>query len=294
MALVLRQATQADVQRIISISTHVWDGEDYVGGVIDEWLADPRGAAIVAVVDGTVAGFGRWVQLWRGYLWMEGLRVDPTYRGKGIATALTRYLFETARLQNATSVALSTYLDNQSAIHVIEACDFQRVASFIYAEAGKTSPARECARLSPEVQLLDTGTALDFISRSAFMRASQGFFPHGWRFLPFAAAPEAVFARMRHILGVRRGSQVVALLCAGHPLRRQQEFTIDFVDGEPEAVETLVCHAIALARGARTVEVMLPYAAAQPVAGLPIITRLGFERWTQGEPDVFVYESTQF
>lgn len=294
MALVLRQATQADVQRIVSISTQVWDGEDYIAGVIDEWLADPRGAVVVAVAEGEVVGYGRWVQLWTGYLWMEGLRVDPAFRGQGIARALTRYLCEAARLQGAERVALSTYLDNTAAIRVTEKDGFQRVASFIYTEAKTTVPACTHEQLSPHVQVLDTGTALDFISHSAFMRASQGFFPHGWCFLPFAAAPEAVFARMRWILGIRRGSQVIAMLCSGHPRRHQQECTIDFVDGEPEAVEILLRHALALARRSRTVEVMMPYTAPQPLAALSILTRFGFELEHRGEADVFVYEKTQF
>lgn len=294
MALVLRQATQADVQRIVSISTQIWDGEDYIAGVIDEWLADPRGAVIVAVSKGEVIGYGRWVQLWPGYLWMEGLRVDPAFRGQGIAKALTRYLFETARLQGAESVGLSTYLDNAATMRITEACCFRRVASFIYTETKTTAPVCAHGQLSPQVQVLDTGTALDFISHSAFMRASGGYFPHGWCFLPFAAAPEAVFARMRWILGLWRGSQVIAMLCSGHPRRHQHEFTIDFVDGEPEAVEILLHHALALACKSRTVEIMLPYAAPQPSVALPILTRFGFELEHGGEADAFVYEKTEF
>ncbi len=290
MALVLRQATQADVQRIVAISTQIWDGEDYIAGVIDEWLADPRGAVIVAISDGDLAGYGRWVQLWPGYLWLEGLRVDPAFRGRGIAQALTRYLLETARLQGADRVALSTYRDNAAAIRVTESSGFRRVASFIYTEAKTTAPVCAHAQLSPHVQALDTGTALDFISHSAFMRASGGFFPHGWCFLPFATAPEVVFARMRWILGLRRGSQVIAMLCSGHPRRHQQEFTIDFLDGEPEAVETLLRHALALAHGARSIEVMIPHATPEPLPALPLLTRLGFELWYGGAPDTFIYE----
>jgi len=292
MDLVLRQAIQTDVPQIISISAKVWDGEDYIGAVIDEWLADPRGGVIVAVSGRTVVGFGRWVQLWPGYLWLEGLRVDPAWRGAGIARTLTHHLLEVCRLQSADRVALCTYLGNDAIIHLAGSCGFRRAASFTYAEAGPTSLARAQARFSPEVKPLDTGTALDFIGNSAFMRASGGFFPHGWRFLPFTIAPEAVFARMRWILGVLRGSQVIGVLCAGHLLRHRQEFTIDFVDGEPEAVEVLLRHALALAQSARSVEMMLPYAGTQPVVALPLITQLGFEMWQSGEPDVFVYEKT--
>lgn len=294
MGLVLRQATLADLSRIITISAQVWDGDDFVGRVIDKWLADPRGAVIVAVLDGLVVGFARWVQVWPGYLWIEGLRVDPACRSRGIARAITQYLLEIARQQSADRVALSTYLDNRAAIRVIESCGFRRVAAFVYAEAVVESPARAQACVSPDVQVLDTGTALDFIYNSTFMQVSRGFFPHGWKFLPFASGPEAVFAQMRWVLGLRRGPILTAVLCAGHSLRHQQEFTIDFVDGEPEAVETLVRHALALAHAARSVEAMLPRNETQSVAALRVMEQLGFASWNGYAPDVFVYEKSDF
>lgn len=292
MGLILRQATLADVSRIITISAQVWDGEDYVGRVIDEWMADPRGAIIVAVLDGVVVGFARWVTLWPGYLWLEGLRVDPACRNQGIARALTRYLLELARLQGVARVGLSTYIENHASIRVIEALGFERVSSFVYLEAGSDAPARACAARAPEVQALDTGSALDFIYNSAFMKVSRGFFPHGWKFFPFAIAPEMVFARMRWVLGICRGADIEAVLCAGHRIRHQQEFTIDFVDGDPDAVETLVRHALALAQDARSVEVMLPQTLTESAAALPVLQRLGFAGWNDYAPDVFVYERT--
>lgn len=290
MGLVLRQATLADVSRIMAISTQVWAGEDYVGEVIDEWMADPRGAVIVALLDGAVVGFARWITLWPGYLWLEGLRVDPTYRKRGIARALGQYALEIARMQNATRIGLSTYIENQAALRVVEALGFERVSTFSYLEAGEQSPARACAVFFPDVQVIDTGSALDFVYHSHFIQVSNGFFPHGWKFFPFNVAPEAVFARMRWVLGLRHGATIEALLCAGHSLRHQQEFTIDFVDGAPEAVEILIRHALSLAQNARSVEVMAPHTETAAVVALPIFQRLGFESWNAYAPDVFVYE----
>lgn len=290
MTLVFRHATPADIAPITAIAAQVWEGEDYIATVIEEWLADSTGAVIVADLDGTVAGYGHRVQLLPGYLWLEGLRVDPAFRGRGIAKALTASLLETARLPRQSRVALSTYLDNQAAIAVIEAAGFQRVAGFVYAEAGAESPARAYAALSSQVQTVDMAAAVDFILNSAAFNTSGGFFPHGWRFFPFALAPEAVLARMQWILGLRRGGGIIALLCSGCAMRHQQEFTVDFLDGEPEAVGILLRHALALARDARTIEMMLPYAATEPLPALPLATHLGFELWYAGAPDAFVYQ----
>ncbi|MEW6216856.1 MAG: GNAT family N-acetyltransferase, partial [Candidatus Bipolaricaulota bacterium] len=57
--------------------------------VLDGWLTE--GGLVVAELNGDLAGFGKLTLLSPGEVWLEGLRVDPTHRGKGVAKALAQH-----------------------------------------------------------------------------------------------------------------------------------------------------------------------------------------------------------
>jgi hypothetical protein len=94
---------------------------------------------------------------------------------------------------------------------------------------------------------------------------------------------------MEALIGIRESGRLLGLLCAGQPLRHEGEYTIDFVDGAPEAIEELLVHALYLARDQRVVELMAPKWEEEAPA-LPILRKLGFESWNDFEADAFVYE----
>ena len=48
--ITLRKATASDKPRIVEISSQIWEGEDYVPDVLDDWLADPSGEVIVTML----------------------------------------------------------------------------------------------------------------------------------------------------------------------------------------------------------------------------------------------------
>lgn len=63
----VRPATAADKPRILAIAAQVWEGEDYVPDVIDEWLA-PGAAELVAGCAGDeLVGFARYDRPFRDY-----------------------------------------------------------------------------------------------------------------------------------------------------------------------------------------------------------------------------------
>ena len=82
---VLRRATADDKPRILEISSQIWEGEDYVPGVIDRWLTDEAGEVVVALADGVLTGFARHSLLLPGFAWFEGIRTDPARQNRGRA-----------------------------------------------------------------------------------------------------------------------------------------------------------------------------------------------------------------
>jgi GNAT superfamily N-acetyltransferase len=286
LKIVLRKAVTTDKERIADISSQIWEGDDYVVSVFDDWLADPHGEVIVATLDDVLIGFARRTYLLPGYAWFEGIRTDPVYRNTGVAKAITHHFLDAVREENAERIGLSTYIDNEASLHIIAANGFTRAASFVYLEAGPDAPVRRMGHPSKRIVEVSSEEAITFIHNSDFLKVAQGHFPHGWKSYPFARDPGAVLSKMEALIGIRESGRLLGLLCAGQPLR---QYTIDFVDGAPEAIEELLVHALYLARDQRVVELMAPKWEEEAPA-LPILRKLGFESWNDFEADAFVYE----
>ena len=89
----VRPAMPADREAVLALG-----GEGREAGAVtaarwDAWLADERGALLVAVLGGRPVGLIHMRLMSVDTGWLEGLRVDPAYRGRGVGrTLLSRAL----------------------------------------------------------------------------------------------------------------------------------------------------------------------------------------------------------
>ncbi len=291
MGVIIRTARLADRERIVAISSQIWDGDDYVPQVIDEWLRMRDSEVAVAELNGSVIAFARTVDLTPGYVWLEGIRTDTAAQGHGAGKALTEYFIEKAAREGAHRIGLSTYVDNLASIHIIEQHRFQRVASFILAEAKLESPARSSAQLSPLVSEVPSDEARAWILESASLEMSSGFVGQGWKFWPVSRPGIVAWPVFDKVIGLRspKGS-LRSLLVVCHPDHGAGEVSIDFADGSPRHLDVLVRHVLALYPGAKYIQAMIPAGQAVHTNLLETLTGLEFDVWRHGEPDVFVYE----
>lgn len=288
MTLNLRRAIPQDKPRILEIAAQIWEGEDYVPLVVDEWLRHKDSELTVVELEGQVVGFSRFVWLLPGYAWLEGLRTDPQYRNLGAAKAVARYFLEKAYAEGATEIGLSTYIENHASIHIIESHGFDRVGEFVFLCLEGDSSIRQYGADSNLVVDILFEEALDFIRDSEFLRDAQGYMPYGWKFYPFERAPEKILEKL-DLSGIRREGKLSALLGTAKVLHPSEEFIISFLDGEADDVELLCRYALHQAKDHKSVIMMLPK---QPGKSLPVFTLLKewkFEAWNNYEPDVFVY-----
>lgn len=288
--IVLRRAGKEDKDRILEISSSIWQGEDYVPFVIDQWLDDQNSEVIVAVRGGKVISFAHYVRLFDSYIWWEGIRTDPDFRNLGAARAIGRYFFAMAKKEGARKIGLSTYIENYASIHLIEAQGFQKVASFCFLEFKQEAVSR--SRSVPVLKEVTFREAIPFMESSEFLKVSRGFLPRSWRFYPFWAGAE-VLERMTHRLrGIGADGELSALLILGQSVHPEVEFTIDFLDGTPENMEALLLETISLCRKGKKIEAMLPQWQGCPVKALSTFLKLGFTSWNELREDIFVYELT--
>lgn len=288
--LTFRPATFDDKPRILEIAAQIWEGDDYLPEVLDDWLASQAGALIVAELDARVAGFARYDRSFPGYAWFEGLRMDPAYRGRGIAKAITGRLVEMARADGVERMGLSTYFDNVASQKVTAGFGFAKVAGFAACSGGVDS-LRPNAVASTRVEPIPLGEAQAFVAASEALAAGQGFLPHSWRFYPFARGPELALRRMEHRLGIRKGRRLIALLLAGdHTPHGPSSFSLDFLEGEQAALAELVQHALSLMTDEKYVEAMIPCRDGAALPTLKTLQEAGFEPWNDGREDVLVFE----
>ena len=124
-----RPARSSDTQAVQEFLRTIWDGEDYVPAIWDEWLASNSGTLVVAEFDQRTAGLGRMRDLGWGEWWLEGLRVDPRLQGHGIASRVHDYLLDRWLVETEGLVLrLATHARRQAVRHLCERTGFRHIA----------------------------------------------------------------------------------------------------------------------------------------------------------------------
>jgi GNAT superfamily N-acetyltransferase len=117
----VRRATAADTEAVARFTRSTWDGWDYVADILPAWLAARDGIVLAAETDaepGRPIAVARATLLSRTEGWMEGLRVDPDARGRGVAIALQLAQLTWIQAQGPTIVRYATGETNEASLHL--------------------------------------------------------------------------------------------------------------------------------------------------------------------------------
>ena len=93
---------------MLEIASGVWEGNDYLPEVFDDWASDPGASFQAAEVDGIVIGVHRLRPIARRIMFYEGLRVAEEHRRRGVARTMVRRAVEESRLLGFEQVRLFT------------------------------------------------------------------------------------------------------------------------------------------------------------------------------------------
>ncbi len=197
---VLRPACPEDRSGMEAVCGTIWDGEDYIPEVWDEWLADPDGELTVAELDGRVVGLAKLSRTADGEWWLEGLRVHPAYRRLGLARRIQARQIEVARQSGAEVLRFATASYNRP-VHRNAARDgFSRVAEFHLYGAEPLPGPFPLRTLGPAD--LDATWAL--VEGSPVWRAADGLYEVRWRWLKLTKGPPGRPSGGGRSLGCRR------------------------------------------------------------------------------------------
>ena len=140
MEIYLRELTFDDIQAIKDISKDIWEGWDYVPGVIEYWLKDKNSLNYGAFKDENkleMVGFGR-VKIINDYLaWLEGVRVKVEYQQQGIGRKMMKYAIEFAYNVNAKVAQYDTSSKNLGSHSLAKFFGFKRKKSLNVLDAEK-------------------------------------------------------------------------------------------------------------------------------------------------------------
>src|SRR6266851_1457793 len=145
MDLVIRRAGRSDKRDVLAAVRTLWGGNDRIPHVFDSWVTHRSGPFFVAESAGRVVGMGKLTVVSPTEAWLEGGRVAPRWRRRGIATALIAHRIAYARGRGFRVLRFSTASDNTPIHRAARTFGFTRVATSSRHEAPATrglSPAR--------------------------------------------------------------------------------------------------------------------------------------------------------
>lgn len=163
MSLKIRGMRVSDRDDILEISRRIWGGHDYLPSVVDEWLRDRNCHFYGVEVDGRVVAVANLRVVEDGRTgWMEGLRVHPEYRGKGLANEITKYFVEEGARFGVERLRYTTSTENEASLKLAAMAGFSRVlelAVFWHIEPEHVSPVEGY----PPIEKVDAGKAYSLL-----------------------------------------------------------------------------------------------------------------------------------
>jgi GNAT superfamily N-acetyltransferase len=175
--VVCRPALAKDTDAVMELSSHIWEGGDYIPDVWDEWLAEMDGMLGVAEMHGRVAGVFKLTKFQEREWYLEGLRVHPDFQGMGVASHIHDYILETWRRIGNGIIRLTTGSYNVKVHRMCEQSGFIRIAEFIPYQAPSLA---ESTSNFIRVKEREAKQAMDFVLKNPTHALSSGLINLRW------------------------------------------------------------------------------------------------------------------
>ncbi len=175
-----RPAQAEDTPDMLELTRTIWQGEDYVPDVWQDWLADAQGILAVAEYAGRVLGLGKLTRLAAGQWWLEGLRTHPEYEGRGIAASLHAYLVDTWLRNGDGTLRLATASFRKAIYHLSDRSGFAKVGEF---SPFRAPAVQGSTRAFQPMQESQAASALASLRASPTLALCGGLIDLGWEWV---------------------------------------------------------------------------------------------------------------
>lgn len=284
--IVIRPARAADKAAVNALSAHIWEGEDYVPYAFPDWVADSAGEFSVAYEGDKLVGFAKLSQLGPGEWWMEGLRVHPEQRGRGIARRLHHHLLDQADELGPGILRFATNGKNTAVHHLAESTGFSHICSY----TGATIPASESGagleQLRPAT-VAEEAAVRTWLDQSAYFRAAHGLYEEHWTWLELAPRLSRLLAA-GHVHWWQPDAQPEGVIIIDPTTEGEEEerpLRLSYLDA-PAAALPLLTHAlVALATSGSW-----PTVTSRPLALEEICDAYGEAGWEVKDYQLWIFE----
>jgi GNAT superfamily N-acetyltransferase len=257
--LIIRPARPEDRPEVERICAHTWEWGDYIPEVWDAWLADERAVLQVGEMDGQAVAVNRVVFQSPDQVWLEGMRVDPERRRRGIGWQFMEHDLAYAQERGAKVVRLATGHSNTAVHTMVARVGMVRIgaAQLLVAEPIPGGSLPEI--LGPEQAAQVTA----FLQRSSVLAHMHGLYDSGWAWQTLSPERVAEMLAAGQMVALLTPKEELAALAAVLTDPERDGLWVGYADaasGQPEAVTALAAalrtHAARL--GAGKTEAMLP------------------------------------
>ncbi len=243
----IRPARVEDRDVVLSFCQNTWEWGDYIDRVWDEWLTEQNGHLFTAIADDRPVGMVNMRMLSETEAWLEGLRVDPSYRRQGIAHELCLAALAEAMQRGAKYARMAIETENESSIRVAEKIHMRQVAAFAVYHASPLTAREQSSSFTQTQVSLATETDLDDVID--YLNISNIFPPTaGLYYVRFAAREisepllqEKIASQQVYLL--RRWERIDGLAIAEPRIEHgQQSLSVGYIDGTMIESISLIAH----------------------------------------------------
>ena len=173
----IREIRLSDKARVLEISSQIWEGDDYLPLVFDEWVNDDGVFAGLWEND-ILVGFGKLTYLTATDVWLEGLRKDEKSGANKVGEKLSKYYFDYLKGKKVGSIRFSTYFGNIASIKLNEKLGFKKILEQSLKTKEIEIPSQDISNFFTKD--IDYQTFKTFIKNSQYLRSSKSNIYKGW------------------------------------------------------------------------------------------------------------------
>jgi ribosomal protein S18 acetylase RimI-like enzyme len=190
--LKIRCATKSDKEQVLRFCVNTFEWGDYIDQVWDLWYSDRDGLLLVAEEEysshnkkqSSVIAAVSHVSLCpnKNHVWLEGIRVNPDYRRRSVATQLINKMIAYGQKKGAREASAMVTSNNFASQLMMERNGFTVISKWCYYTIDKTPKRADEVRARSKVAALkDIEMICDYLKRSAIYKSSGQRYVNSWR-----------------------------------------------------------------------------------------------------------------
>jgi len=180
--LIYRPAIDSDKDQIFDFCKNTFEWGDYIQEVWDWWVNEKDSLLLVAETMDAISYAKKIVGMIHGKLchknmiWVEGIRVHPEYREKGIASSLIKNILTYGKDKGTTLASLIVSIDNIESRKLMEKLDFNPVSRWIFASIKGLKNIYEYCHIIKRAEITDQERIYNYLTGSKYKR-----YVNSWR-----------------------------------------------------------------------------------------------------------------